>query len=774
MHKTFKILALGCCLIFLSITLSAAAYNNSAYFRKNVTFSGSNSTGLGTTPTSITDASAYTIDSDTLYVELWEAIHGYFGGYFSFCCAPNQSATVVSNAVSGGIAADSVTLTLKDYVYTAAGGDPDTYDPDTYYSSGSPSKFINVSPGITITLGASTTPSTAGVLEVEDGQTLSISPAYYSSLIKYPSYAGKYDTADTATDTATVSVASDTVDSGDLVIRSDTSFGSGSVTTGYIPGTSKVYAQLTDTNCNKKGYTQETVSLTISSLTGGDSESITLTETGSNTGIFQYTTGLSLNDSDSGDSASILLISSIGDTITASYTDANDPTDTETTSLNSSSILTGFSVSASSPQTAGTPFAVTITALKSGGTLTTYSGTVTLTVNYVSPGSGSYTISPTSTSSFTDGVATVNVTYADAGTITITATDTNNNTGTSNQILMLPANFLVESTGGTDQVVGKAFNVKVTARNSSNNTTPNYNREVNLTATSVTPSGTNPTISPSSIAGSGFSSGIKTVSMTYNKWGTAKITATDSGYSTVTGVTSSAINFYPNSFSIDVAAPPASRSKFYIDETFDITVKPLDYSASVITNYAGNVTFPAVSNVDMPDDYTFLSVDSGQHAFSISADKEKAFKASVKDKSYTSATGESSSIDVIYGKIRIKDASGPIGIISTAVEIVDKKGKVIDSDDSTTFVVTLLESKKNNSATSSTSDLTVSAGKGTISITDTELESVTVTPDSTPELDAGSGVVTFSETAVGGGGAERIGSGARILFWRELRKDEAK
>lgn len=47
-------------------------------------------------------------------------------------------------------------------------------------------------------------------------------------------------------------------------------------------------------------------------------------------------------------------------------------------------------------------------------------------------------------------------------------------------------------------------------------------------------------------------------------------------------------------------------------------------------------------------------------------------------------------------------------------------------------------------------------------------------PDSTPYLEPESGTITFSETAeeTTTGGARRIGSGARILFWRELRTDE--
>ncbi|MDP1854395.1 MAG: hypothetical protein Q8L26_09400 [Candidatus Omnitrophota bacterium] len=731
MKKAIKIFSMA--LFFLNIAASCVfAYdNNNIYFQKNSNYA---------------DAPSYAIDSDTLYMDLWDNVAPGYGGV-CYCSVPNASVTIT--ATGGSMTTnDSLTLTLVSY-----SGSYGAYDTE---------KWRNAS-AVSIVRATSASATTGNsTLEVEDGQTLSVSFRCGSLFTGYGNTA--YDANDTATDTATVSVGADSTRA--ITLSNTASYPTISA---FDPATmSTLYIRLKDTGLNKKGYTQETENITVVS---GAGDSVTLSnvqETGNNTGIFETNVTVTTNTVNTGNSQ--LEISSTGDTITAT-----SATNSVTASLGANAVASGFTVSASSPQTAGTPFALTITAKDANGnTVTTYSGTATLTTNYVSPGSGSYTISPTSTSSFTSGVATVNVTYADAGIITITATDTNSKTGTSNQILLLPANFLVESTGGTSQVVGKAFNLKVTARNSSNNTTPNYNREVNLTASNVTPTGTSPTISPTSITGSSFSSGAKTVSLTYNKWGTAKITATDSGYSTVTGTTSSAVNFYPNSFSIDVAAPAASRSKFYLEEPFDITVKALDYSDNVIVNYAGTVTFPAVSDVDVPDDYTFLSSDSGQHAFSLSCDKEKTFKLKVNDKTYTSATGESSDISLMYGKIKVNDASGKIGTINTTVEIVDKKGKVIASDDSTTFVVILSESKNNNTATASSADLTVSGGTVAISVTDTELESVTVTPDSTPYLEPESGTVTFSETAVGGGGARRIGSGARVLWWRELRSDEAK
>ena len=555
---------------------------------------------------------------------------------------------------------------------------------------------------------------------------------------------------------------------GEIIMSNSASLTSN--TAAFEPNTDKVYLQVTDYDMNKNGYTAESVSVSLSALSTGDEVTLTLDETGANTGVFQYTTGVSVVTT--GDTASTLLVSATGATgeIIATYTDG-------TQTANSNAVVSDFSLVAASPQTAGTAFALTITARDANGdTVTTYSGSATLTTNYVSPVSGTSAISPTAVSSanFTDGVAAVNVAYADAGSITITATDdTDGKTGTSNEILLLPDNFLVESTGGLNQIVNKAFNLKVTARNSSNDACPNYKRDVTLTAANVTPTGTTPTISPTTITGTNFSSGVYTSSMTYNKWGTAKITAADSGYSTVTGTTASAINFYPNSFNIAVDSPPASRSNFYLNEAFDITVSALDYNDEAIANYAGVITFTTVEGVELPEDYTFVwASDSGSHSFSISGTQEKTFQVTLADKDYADATGTSNNIGIIYAKIKVNDASGPIGTINTTVEIVDSNGDLVSDDDSTTFILASSESKANNSAAVSSVTTTVAGGKATISVTDTELESVTITPSAEPTLDIESGTVTFSTTAVGGGGAQRLGSGARILYWRELRSDE--
>ncbi|MGA3059732.1 MAG: hypothetical protein ABSD92_05120, partial [Candidatus Bathyarchaeia archaeon] len=97
----------------------------------------------------------------------------------------------------------------------------------------------------------------------------------------------------------------------------------------------------------------------------------------------------------------------------------------------------------SSPQTAGAPFSITVNAEDaSGNTVTSYSGTPTLSVS-------TGTISPTLTSAFSNGVWTGTVTMTGAGSgVTITATD-GTHTGTSNSFTVNPTISASADAGGS-------------------------------------------------------------------------------------------------------------------------------------------------------------------------------------------------------------------------------------------------------------------------------------------------------------------------------------
>ncbi|MES2431393.1 MAG: T9SS type A sorting domain-containing protein [Bacteroidota bacterium] len=124
----------------------------------------------------------------------------------------------------------------------------------------------------------------------------------------------------------------------------------------------------------------------------------------------------------------------------------------------------------SSPQIAGTPISVTITAKDIyNNTVTSFTSTAAMTTN-----AGS--ITPSTSSAFSGGTLTENFTVTQAGTLkNITAT-ASTKTGTSNNFTVDPgvlANFFVEAAGGGaigTQTAGSSFNIKITARDANNNT----------------------------------------------------------------------------------------------------------------------------------------------------------------------------------------------------------------------------------------------------------------------------------------------------------------
>lgn len=208
---------------------------------------------------------------------------------------------------------------------------------------------------------------------------------------------------------------------------------------------------------------------------------------------------------------------------------------------------------------------------------------------------------------------------------------------------------------------------------------------------------------------------------------------------------------------------PASRGFYYIDEPFNITFTARDANGNTTPNYRGTTSITNAANVGLPSTYTFVTADSGVHQFSnVSASSESSFTIGVSDSSYSQVTGESDTIEIQYGEIAVISTSGPVGPLKVDVKIRDSKGSVITSDDSTTFMLSFVESIDNDSATSgaATSSVTVSRGRATIQITDNESETVTVTPASSPTLEPIAGTVTFG-TMPGG----RLD----IEYWKEER-----
>ena len=174
-------------------------------------------------------------------------------------------------------------------------------------------------------------------------------------------------------------------------------------------------------------------------------------------------------------------------------------------------------MSASSHETAGDGFKLTVTAYDAYGNVATqYQGTATLTSGdgqEVSPSTVSFGSSP--------GVATVDATLDKADTTTLKAT-AGSVKGTSNSITVQPAAAASFSLNApTPETVGDGFNLTVTAHDKYGNIATGYSGTAALTSSD------GQKVSPSTVAfdPSGQTPGVATVTVTLDEPDTTTLTA---------------------------------------------------------------------------------------------------------------------------------------------------------------------------------------------------------------------------------------------------------
>jgi hypothetical protein len=244
--------------------------------------------------------------------------------------------------------------------------------------------------------------------------------------------------------------------------------------------------------------------------------------------------------------------------------------------------LSKFVLSATSPEAAGTSFAVGITAVDAyGNTVTSYNGSPTLATSDANPA----VVLPASTT-LSSGTGSFSATLITAGSQTITATDATYSpsiTGTvSVTVIGGPATKFVLSAPATSPA-GSAFTVDVTATDQYGNTA-SYNGSPTLT-TSDTGAGVSLPATVTLTAGTGsFSATLVTA-------GSQTITATDSTVTpNLTGSTSITIDpLEASSFKLSApATTPAGVS-------FSVNITALDSYGNTATSYNGS---PALSTSD--------------------------------------------------------------------------------------------------------------------------------------------------------------------------------
>lgn len=427
------------------------------------------------------------------------------------------------------------------------------------------------------------------------------------------------------------------------------------------------------------------------------------------------------------------------------------------------SVAPRFDVAMVSPQVAGVPFTASLTARDEFGEIDpAYNGTVGLTVVYVEPKTGTKPVTPVSATGFVNGRLEVPVTYTDAGLIQITATDSSetSKTGTSGQLHMLPAAFGVSA--DASQVAGRAFPLVVTALNAAGQVTPNYRGLVNLGVQGIAPTTGLGTLTPPTISADSFAGGTATAEVSYSRWGSIKVTATDAAVWSATGV-SAPVMYHPAALQATVSAPPAPREFFYSQEPFTITVSPLAHDGTPMANYQGTVTVSAAAALGLPAQYTFVATDLGTHTFNVSAGTAGTHSATFTDAA-AGVTSPTVSVTVKEAIIKVISTSAPIGgAAEVTIILVDDQGNIIESESSVTVNLKFVEEMPNQTTSSSAFNQPVKIvkGKGTIILSDTEEEIVTLIPSSPFGGKVQNGTVTFNRAAVKGIG---------VQLWREVTK----
>jgi hypothetical protein len=298
-----------------------------------------------------------------------------------------------------------------------------------------------------------------------------------------------------------------------------------------------------------------------------------------------------------------------------------------------------FTASASSPQTAGVAFNVSLSALDGwDNSATGYSGVKT--IDFSGPHSSPNSTAPAYPASvtFTSGSGTASVTLFDAETTTITAADhtTPSINGTTGSILVNPgsaASFV--ATGPGSATAGSSFSVSLTAKDSWANTATGYagSMALDYSGPSNSPNSTPPTYqSPVT-----FTAGAGTASVTLVDAQTTTITVKDHTTPSISGTTGS------------IVVGPAALDSFTVSpnsgtqtagSSFNETLTAFDHYGNQKTDYTGTVTTTSNDgNASLPSAYTFTGGDNGQHVFSVTLKTAGSGKTVTFTDGSVSATG---------------------------------------------------------------------------------------------------------------------------------------
>jgi len=423
--------------------------------------------------------------------------------------------------------------------------------------------------------------------------------------------------------------------------------------------------------------------------------------------------------------------------------------------------VAAFVVTVMTPQVAGRPFPITITAEDDDGDIDeSYSGEVSIFASYITPAGGTLDISPVSVAEFSEGIAQLEIEYPDCGVVEIVVQDSSDwaKTGTSGEILFIPASFTVVA--DSLQTVNKTFELQVSALNQNGEVTPNYDGPVSLTIDAVSPDdASGGSISISSLTNGDFTAGEAVKGVSYDRWGTIEIVAADTTYPDKSG-TSERLSFMPDNISVEVEAPTTDREFYYVGESIGILVSATDDNGEAIPNYQGLVNVSTTLGLSLADTYQFQASDEGKHAFITSVSSSGYYQAAFED-AIADITGTSSQIEVKNATIVVISTVSTIGTAEVTVQLVDDDGNIIDTESELLVQIELEEEYDDDSSSTSTAPVTFNNGIAKILVSNNQAETVTISPSSDFNFKVKKGTITFGRIAK---------TGIGTLMWREIKK----
>ncbi len=359
--------------------------------------------------------------------------------------------------------------------------------------------------------------------------------------------------------------------------------------------------------------------------------------------------------------------------LTASRTDTNVLANITVTASFAINIITlnHFEINTIGSQTEGIAFGMTITAKDtSGGTMTSFNGTVDFTVN-------AGTVSPSTSGSFVNGIKTETITLTSPGVSrAVTVTHTGGTaTGTSNLFTVNSPVTQFVIINPTDSTVGNNVTVRVEAQDIGGNIVSSYSNNVTLNASgNATGEGTVNIIS-----------GFGTIDITDQTAETVELTLSDTHG--LIGTSTQDVVFSPGSlhhFILDNIPSPQIAG-----EDISVTVTAKDLYDNIVPSFVGSVNFSTTAGTITP--LTSSSFTAGILTQNIKVTLSGAGKTITVTNTSGSQNGTSNSFAVNPGVVDKYVLNSPSDILvgtraAYTVTRKDQNNNLVTSGSSTVFL----------------------------------------------------------------------------------------